>query len=319
MATRIIADTVSGGSRIVSVEADIPTWMLGQVGKHRAFSLSAQSARAVPIESMINDVPNWRPTFHGQPGRKKAKGMRDGEPLPEDTRRELQAVWAGLYANTVAAVRRMACISANAGYGVSKGELNRFLSPFKMSRIILTGLVDSHAWEWLFKLRIHPDSQSEFHALASECRSLIESSTPAESDYHVPYREDLRATGIESLQNQILCSIALCATVSYRVSDITTKKAARIARKLANEGHWVPFEHVCVIGDAVADAAKAPRSLRDLVLQPYRGNHYRCYGAPQWLQARKFYDDHVEKCYPASTLFAGRELLGLNHLFEDKP
>lgn len=284
--TRIIADTIHKGSRLVTIEADVPTFALAQIGKHRAFSLSAQSARAVPIADMVRNVPKWAPVFHGQPQRRKAKGMRDGVPLPPKQQKRVRQAWNAHQARTEYMVLELEKIIGDEGYGIAKGELNRLLAPFRMSRIVMTGLMDDHAWGWFFRLRIGEDAQSPVMRFASEVRDAINASEPLESDRHIPYRDehpDLEGADLMTM------AIARCATVSYRKAP-SLKKAKRIAALLMDEGHWVPFEHVCL------GALPGPRCHVDELA----GNHFRHRAETRWVQTRKLYDPHaIETPYRA--------------------
>lgn len=298
--TRIIADTIAGNSRLVTIEADVPTWSLAQIGKHRAFSLSAQSARAVPIKSMVKDVPKWRPVFHGQPDRRKAKGMRDGVTLPPPSQKRVRQAWNAHEARTEYMVLELERIIAEEGYGIAKGELNRLLAPFRLSRIVMTGLVDDHAWGWFFRLRCGQDAQSPVMRFASEVRDAIRNSEPSGHQIHIPYRDEHPDLGGADL---ITMSIARCATVSYRQAP-SLAKARRIVSLLMDEGHWVPFEHVCMRArDAGVRVGFYATDVAELA-----GNHFRHRADTEWWQVRKLYDPHT---HDTTARRDGREALGL--------
>jgi hypothetical protein len=145
--------------------------------------------------------------------------------------------------------------------GLHKQVLNRILEPWSLVTTIISGT----EWENFFSLRIHTaenmGSQWEIHQLATEIFNAINESTPTElktGQWHTPYvnSEDRKSdnyvglseiAGSEGYGPQLV-SAARCARVSYLTHDRKKDIVAdfELAKRLATDGHWSPFEHVAI-------------------------------------------------------------------------
>ena len=80
---KVVADSISpDGVRLTTVECSFPRFILSELSKHRIFSMSAQSSRAVPVKKMIEMVDNdpFIPSYWG----KNQRGMVAEESIPEE-------------------------------------------------------------------------------------------------------------------------------------------------------------------------------------------------------------------------------------------
>lgn len=293
---QVIADTVDRwtGVRIVTIEGDIPTPLLAQLNKHRAFSGSAQSARAVPLRK-ARDLPRWEPDWFGVEGKRRARGMDKGDPIPAPLARRLTALWREAEAAAWRSHEAIAREAQLAGWALSKGELNRLLAPFTMTRVVLTALDDAEGWGWLFLQRVDQatgGAQDAMRAFAAACRAALNASEPQVGDWHIPYDPG----HWHDLPYRINVSAGTCAGASFRALP-TPEKAAETAGGLQRDGHWVPFEHQAFTADAFSRRHPRRRPI-GADLDGLRGNLWRPRRVTSWLQVRKCLDSHADPADP---------------------
>lgn len=208
---KVIADSISPiGRRIVTVEAQYPRFIHGELLTHRAFSRNAMSSRAIPVAKMVEQVRNdpAMPVYWGA----NQPGMQASAELLDTT--EARQSWCR-------AARQAADVAEHLNaIGLHKQIANRVLEPFQWMRTLIT------ATEWgnFFELRMHPDAQPEFQHLAKLMFQEIANSTPVErfytgpSSWHLPYVSDAeRAIYREDVLLKL--STARCARVSYLTHD----------------------------------------------------------------------------------------------------
>lgn len=208
---KVIADSISPiGRRIVTVEAQYPRFIHGEVMTHRAFSRNAMSSRAIPVAKMVEQVRNdpAMPVYWGA----NQPGMQASAELSDTT--EARQSWCR-------AARQAADVAEHLNaIGLHKQIANRVLEPFQWMRTLIT------ATEWgnFFELRMHPDAQPEFQHLAKLMFQEVANSTPVERFYtgpnswHLPYVSDAeRAVYREDVLLKL--STARCARVSYLTHD----------------------------------------------------------------------------------------------------
>jgi thymidylate synthase ThyX len=208
---------------LITVQARYPRFIHSELMTHRAFSRSASSSRAVPIERMIQDVLD-DPAIPVEWGSNKA-GMQSGAEI-EDVE-EAEAAWLEARDNAVVYADHLLNL------GLHKQIVNRVLEPFAHISVVITAT----DWQNFFDLRCHPAADPTMRALAEEIRTVIDASTPTPlgiDDWHKPYGGTLRQ------------SAARCARVSYLNHDGSNpdpEKDDDLADRLYEEGHMSPFEH----------------------------------------------------------------------------
>lgn len=232
------------GVEIFTLELEYPRFIHSEFMTHRVFSRNAASSRAIPIETMMQQVVDnpAMPVYWGanQSGMQARKEVR----YPE------QAERAWVMASR-AAIQSAMNLRA---HGLHKQIVNRVLEPFQMMKTVVT----STEWDNFFSLRMHEDAQPEIHALAIAMCKAMQESTPItlrEDEWHVPYvdrsydtyNEIVYSTEGEqiSLQDALKISASCCAQVSYRKNDVSLEKAIAIYDKLITGKpiHASPFEH----------------------------------------------------------------------------
>jgi Thymidylate synthase complementing protein len=253
---KVIADSCNeNGDRLITIEGSLPRIVLADFSKHRVFSFSGQSTRAVPVKKMV-DLMNSNPFVPEVFGTNQA-GMTAGYALEGDEAEAARRIWgfakgaAGDFATQLA------------NLNVHKQLTGRLLEPFSHMKIVLT----STEWSNFFRLRRHKDAQPELQIFANKIYEAIENSKPqvlSVNEWHLPYiekkivvTEDENGESILSTvyiaDNQMVdldtakkYSAAKCATTSYRTETLTVEKAMNIFEQLvvSDPQHSVPTEHV---------------------------------------------------------------------------
>ena len=253
----VVADSVSTlqspfRKRITSFQVEAHRFILAEINTHRKLSRSYRSSRAVPTKKLLEEVRTdpalpvvW---MTNRPG------MQATERMTGPAAQHHEDMW-----------RRAAATAADLAFEamshdepLHKQWANRHIEPYMMARGIITGT----EWENFFALRVGPEAQPEFDALAEKMLQAMRASVPRElpsGDWHLPYIDDQDDENIERYidsaealwDNPVSCarivSAARCARVSYDV--FVDKRRSKVwedvglCQKLIDQGHWGPFEH----------------------------------------------------------------------------
>jgi thymidylate synthase ThyX len=231
---QIIADSVSQeGVRITTLSLVYPRFILSEFNTHRMLSRNSASSRAIPTKKLLEEVKTnpAMPVYWG----KNQAGMQAAEEVNWSTREEAITQWM---CARDAAVARASFLSS---LGLHKQIVNRLLEPFMHARTVVTAT----EWDNFYDLRRHKDAQPEIKALADAMWEAMQASTPKEvapGDWHVPYFKPDSDDDVFALAH----SIARCARVSYNThegKETTKEQDWQLAKRLAESGHWSPFEH----------------------------------------------------------------------------
>jgi hypothetical protein len=127
--------------------------------------------------------------------------------------------------------------------GVHKQIANRLLEPFAH----MTTLVTATDFDNFFSLRADTDAQPDFKSWPFKTLDAYLNSTPKRleaGDWHIPFG-DRMPVGLELLE-RLKVAVARAARVSYKTFDgkIDPVEDYRLHDRLAEGGHWSPFEHV---------------------------------------------------------------------------
>jgi thymidylate synthase ThyX len=203
---KILADSVSpAGVRLTTLQITFPRIILAELSRHRMFSLSVASSRAIPVKKRIEAVIN-DPFIPEEFGRNQ-KGMQAGEMLPLSVGQQAAEIWKQQLVSATYTARTLDLLN------VHKQWANRVLEPFSWCTAVITATEFNN----FFHLRCHPDAQPEFQKLAGMMRDVMEASTPqtvVSPDWHLPYT-DPHAWFVPGNKHAALVSAARCARVSY--------------------------------------------------------------------------------------------------------
>ncbi len=232
----IVSDSISPiGQRITTFLLTYPRFIHSELMTHRDFSRNAASSRAIPVEKMIDRITQEpaTPVFWG----KNQRGMQAAEPLTDIDKQLAQDEWNAAMLSAVKHARKMLEL------GVHKQIANRLVEPF----MHITTLVTATQYANFFNLRAHKDAQPEFQELAFQMLELYKDNKPEAKeagDWHLPFADKYLTEGLTTAELLKIVT-ARAARLSYLTfeGDIDHQKDYELHDRLAESGHWSPFEH----------------------------------------------------------------------------
>lgn len=239
----VLADSLSPGRvRLTTLELVLPMFVQPQLLRHRAFSFSVQSTRAVPLKEQIRRVREapCGPVRWGV----AQKGMVATRELAEHVAFEADGEWQEAAAHAADVAERFLEM------GIHQEVAARVLMPFQWCRCI----VSATEWDNFFALRIDSHAQAEIRVLAEAIRDARDASTPRDvafGEWHLPLvdEEDRWWLGTQHEHQPenapLLISAGRCARVSFLQHDGTRKieRDLQLGERLAGEAHWSALEH----------------------------------------------------------------------------
>lgn len=240
-------------SRLITLEVTYWRGVHAEHLRHRMFSFSVASSRAIPTRKMLQQVL-WHPYVPESFGR-LIPGMQSGEPLKPVAQWVCRRAWLLARWPVLAVVLLLLLLR------VHKQWCNRLLEPWLWVTVIVTGGIQ--AWEGFWKLRCHKDAEPHIRRMAEMTRDLVRDSEPqllCGGDIHAPMAHAIEATSEERL----MISAGRCAAVSYNNHGAGTDPAKDIQRAermlAANPPHSSPFEHQAIvyIGATLAGRGNLP-------------------------------------------------------------
>jgi len=271
---KVLADSISpDGVRLTTLQCRYPRFIHSEMLRHRVFSHSVASSRAIPTEKQIERVRN--DPFVPETFNKRVKGMGVGEALDLSKQHACREEWIAAAEAAVIAAERLNEI------GIDKSRANRLLEPF----IWVDDIITATEWDNFFALRDHPAAQPEFQIIAQLIRAALKVSEPESlgyGDWHLPLVTDdekfeaddnrVMERGGLSVDDLKLISASRCARVSFDTHEQyeEIQRSLDRAEMLISSGHLSPFEHVA-----------RPIEDDDALVTPWCGN------LRGWFQFRK--------------------------------
>ena len=225
IAAEVVADSLADGVRLSTLVVTMPRMVLSEFNTHRAFSRNSASSRAIPVARLVEAVRTS--PFVPEAFAANRAGMQAGETLADEAQALACLEWLEASRSAAEYAEHLAAIGAH------KQWANRLLEPFLWHSVV----VSATDFDSFFALRDHADAQPEMRSVARAMRTALETSTPAEVEpggWHLPW-------GLP-----IASAVARCARVSYLRHDAAPDEGAdgNLVARLAESGHWSPFEHV---------------------------------------------------------------------------
>lgn len=245
----------TGAPPILTMHWRYPRIIHGEVLTHKKFSRNARSSRAVPVQTMLNEV-RAAPFVPWQWG-KNQKGMQAGEPFSAEEIAQFQADW--LEERDHAAAKAECYMNR----GVHKQNPNRLLEPFSF----IDTLITSTSWANFLHLRDHEDAEPHFQDLAKLVREAIVGASYQNlrpGEWHLPFITDeeydewlfgetprsieiYNRFGINGTDVLKRLSVARCARISYAPFDGNPAVEREFERYQdlvrGSRLHASPFEH----------------------------------------------------------------------------
>jgi hypothetical protein len=307
---KVIADSISEkGIRLTTMLVDYPRIVHAEQIKHRMFSTSAASSRAIPFAKMQEQLTG-KPTRFGS----AQAGMQDGGQLDKPIKftdgygtincESASDFWD--YAAGVASDISGAFKDA----GFHKQIYNRITEPFQTMRVLITAT----EWENFWWLRNDIAADPTLHETARIMKEAYDASKPKllkAGEYHLPFVDAWRdkngkmCYGIDeedeihvTLEQAILVSCARCAAQSFRNTDYGLDKSKQVYDRLVNGDkiHAGALEHVATPvkeaesdyrGRALVNIPSDPNSWQEGVSHADRDGQLWSGNLRQWVQHRK--------------------------------
>ncbi len=228
-------------TRLDSIYAVFPKMVLGERNRHRGFSLSDRSSRAVPPEKLIAEVRSGEGLAMPAKFRRRVKGMGGGDELTGEELYEAQLQWIRYALNCAddaeEALRR----------GEEKETVNRRLDMVIYMHTLQTGVFP--VWMNFFGLRLDNASPTII-LLAQKCFEVYKAAEPnplSPGCWHLPFVDQL----LEVATTDILINLSAARAAHLSYNDLETgqrmtlERALGIAAKLKDTKplHASPFEH----------------------------------------------------------------------------
>lgn len=277
------------GNEVVTFNIEYGLIVHAEFLRHRLFSNSVKSNRAIPMKTLRKEVMSkpYVPVYFGA----AQSGMQATKEVGKKWL--AKALWKG--------ARYPACAAhwLAEKTGAHKEWANRLLNPWQYVRETVTAT----DWDNFYALRIHPDAQKDIQVIAREMWKACKSSSPQllkEGEWHTPYvisARDLDTGELKYYDNDgrevtseeaVKASTARCARSSYDNHDKTNASLASDL-KLYNilidskPTHGSPAEH---------QATPVTEGLEGVTHADREGNLWSG-NFKNWVQHRQLLKDHV--------------------------
>jgi thymidylate synthase ThyX len=233
---KILSDSVStAGNRITTFILTYPRFIHAEFMTHRMLSRNTSSSRARPAKQLIKEAEQApaMPMFWG----KNQSGMQSFQELTGLELELCQSIWNAARRSSVRKAKELDKL------GLHKQYINRILEPYTHITVVCTATDYAN----FFNLRADKEAMPEIQILAYEMLEAYKNSKPAKKkvgEWHLPFADKYinEKLGIDKLLK--ICT-ARAARVSYLnfEGDIDHNKDYVLHDRLAESGHWSPFEH----------------------------------------------------------------------------
>ncbi len=241
---RVICDSINiHGNRLVTMVVTLPKYLVAEFNTHRAFSRNSASSRAIPLKKQIEKIEK-NPFVPCRIG-KNQKGMQASEWIEGQ---ELENIRGYIASSRHQVIRLIEDLSQ---HDIHKQTLSRYAEPYLYTTII----VSATSWYNFFALRAHHACEPHFQIAAYRMLDAYLASVPQELDggqWHIPFG-DRMPEGLSD-KDKVKIATARCARVSYETFDgeINVNSDIELHDKLAESGHWSPFEHCAMASNELA-------------------------------------------------------------------
>lgn len=250
----VVCDSVSeAGVRLTTMLVDYPRIVHAEQLKHRMFSTSAASSRAIPVAKMSEQLRGVPVSFGKnqsgmQAGEADYDALIDGYHVAPDS----DITYAHNAEEAWGEAKRQALFwsKAFAEAGYHKQIYNRITEPFQMMRVLITAT----EWDNFWWLRNDDMADPTLHEAARVMQKAYNESKPEllkDGEHHLPFVEwvrdtengkqnfyirndDMRITELLSIEDAIKVSCARCAAQSFRNTDYGLEKSLQVYDRLVN-------------------------------------------------------------------------------------
>ncbi len=261
---RVIADHISDGHRLTTLEAVCWRPVLAEQNTHRVLSRNSASSRAIPIAKNLErfDTDFASPLIWGA----ERKGMQQGPPLEGDDLDDAIHLWGDLklaVSNLIHEYLDSHPIGEDAPEGsvrLHKGLLNRWLEVGLWQQQIITGT----SWDGYFWQRCHEHADANIRAMAEAIQKAVHESEPTEltpGEWALPYFGDSGGfkddwTEASKLVNSNQWWRDTTADVVVLAKKISAGRCARVS--VVNQTGKRDLQDDLVLYDRLADRSDDP-------------------------------------------------------------
>ena len=230
MEVKVLLDSVNPYTnvRLTTLHCVYPQFIHQQVLTHRMFSRNSSSLRAISFDRADSEFDTVYPTWTLE-----KKGMQG--PLVEDFKTKLMADCIVDEMDNFVSSR---CARLEE-LGIHHQDINNYLRPFQNIHTVITAT----DFENFFQQRLHESTKPDMQRLAQLIYDALEESKPEETIWHTPLISDLLESTYTNKQLELI-SAARLARISYFKWQDDPQKDLELAKKLIENNHPSPFEHI---------------------------------------------------------------------------
>ena len=232
MEVKVLLDSVNPytGTRLTTLHCVYPQFIHQQVLTHRMFSRNSSSLRAISFNRASEEFEIVYPTWT-----EEKKGMQ-GEVIKQESKIDLANSIVDCMSNAV----RKYCYELEM-LGIHHQDINNYLRPFQNIHTVITAT----DFENFFNQRLHESTKPDMQRLAWLIYYALEESKPEKAYDHIPLlsSELIKDVSFTFKQKQLI-SAARLARISYFKWQDDPQKDLELAKKLIENQHPSPFEHI---------------------------------------------------------------------------
>jgi len=232
---KILADSMNpDGNRLISLEVNMPKFLVAQYNTHRAFSRNSASSRAVPVSRMIERVKEdpFIPDVWGS----NKRGMQAGGTIEDQQSQAASMIWHNAMHTALEHASRLSELN------VHKQLANRLLEPFMWTTVLVTAT----DWDNFFRLRLDHAAQPEMQRVAQTMRDAIDASNPVQlgwGQWHYPYPAYIPPGSTDVDITYIMAARAARLSYLSHNGNQSAEDDIRLGKELWEQKHLSPFEH----------------------------------------------------------------------------
>ena len=230
MEVKVLLDSVNPytGTRLTTLHCVYPQFIHQQVLTHRMFSRNSSSLRAISFNRASEEFEIVYPTWT-----EEKKGMQGSLVTEEKSILSAESYLRCMHKDVLYWCKKMGDL------GIHHQDINNYLRPFQNIHTVITAT----DFENFFQQRLHESTKPDMQQLAQLIYDALKESKPEQTTWHTPLINDLLESTYTNKQLELI-SAARLARISYFKWQDDPQKDLELAKKLIENNHPSPFEHV---------------------------------------------------------------------------
>lgn len=236
MEVKVLLDSINPytGVRLTTLHCVYPQFIHQQVLTHRMFSRNSSSLRAISFNRASEEFEIVYPTWT-----EEKKGMQGSLVTDSDKLFSANAHIEAMYREVLERCKILESL------GIHHQDINNYLRPFQNIHTVITAT----DFENFFNQRLHESTKPDMQRLAWLIYYALEESKPLRRTFHIPLVDDLQKDFPFDKydypgEDLPLISAARLARISYFKWQDDPNKDLQLAKKLVENQHPSPFEHI---------------------------------------------------------------------------